>query len=39
MMNDEEEKLLALFGKLDSGRQQTLIEFAGFLATRETQDG
>ena len=39
LMRDEGKKLLALFGKLDSGRQQTLIEFAGFLATRETQDG
>ena len=38
-MRDEEKKLLALFEKLDSGQQQTLIEFAGFLATRATQDG
>ena len=36
---DEEEKLLALFEKLDSGRQQTLIQFAGYLAARATQDG
>lgn len=34
---DEEKKLLALFGKLDSGQRQTLIEFAGFLATRVPQ--
>ena len=33
-MKDEEEKLLALFKKLDSGQRQTLIEFAGFLAAR-----
>jgi hypothetical protein len=38
-MRDEEEKLLALFEKLDSGQRQTLIDFAGFLATRATQDG
>jgi hypothetical protein len=38
-MKDEEEKLLALFEKLDSGQRQTLIDFAGFLATRATQDG
>jgi hypothetical protein len=31
-MRDEEVKLLALFEKLDSGKQQTLINFAGFLA-------
>ena len=37
-MRDEEEKLLALFEKLDSGKRQTLIDFAGFLANGATQD-
>jgi len=31
-MRDEEKKLLGLFEKLDSRQQQTLVEFAGFLA-------
>jgi len=37
-MRDEEEKLLALFRKLVAGQQQTLIDFAGFLASRATRD-
>jgi hypothetical protein len=38
-MRDEEKKLLELFEKLDIRQRQTLIDFAGFLATRATQDG
>ncbi len=38
-MRDEEEKLLALFEKLDSEKRQTLIDFAGFLASRATPEG
>jgi len=35
----EGKKLLELFGRLDDRQQETLIEFAEFLATRATQGG
>ena len=38
-MKDEEEKLLALFEKLDGAKRQTLIDFAGFLAGGAAPEG